>query len=300
MTARGRSNPHPRQRYPGAGSSCRLWLLAILLLACLPAHSAYGATSPTDLGKLTDDVSSNPYLPLGDYVRAGKVRHLRGLPELLFIGTQLENSSAAEEWSVIKALDQFGTFSHVRPLDGFCSELPSGRACNNAGFDLDHARYRSKYIVFTYRDLENRAGKCHAPLPANEMALVWANGIKFYRPKPTSRCKLLVSDPRTPFPLTSVGGYFQRNAGLAGSVDFETFLTPPPGHQVISGPENGLPFTTVQAALVRGVDQPGSTLVRDVNAEANIIVALICHADHRRPAKACGRAVITRLLKHVK
>jgi hypothetical protein len=283
------------------GKIAAILLVTAFLMTNLPYIGAtYAAINVTNLGKPTDAASANAYLPLGDYIHQGKPRYVHGIPALLFIGTQWENASADEGWPVIKALDQFGSFSGVKPLADWCTSGPTGQICGDPGFDLDRAQYHSKYVAFVYRDLENRALKCHARLPADEMSLIWANGIKFYRPKHKAPCTLLLSDPRTPFPLVLIGGYFQRSAGLAGSVDFETFLTPPPGHQVTGGPASGLSFTAVQEALVRGTDQPGSSLVHDVNAEANIITALICHADHRLPAKVCGRTVIARLLKHVK
>jgi hypothetical protein len=279
------------------------WSIALLLGLTISSLSLKGAAATpnvTNLGKPSSVISSNPYLPLGDFVRVGKSRSVSGLVELLFIGTQWENASAAEEWPVIKALDQFGTFSGVTPLEGWCAHAPGDNTCSNPGFDLDHARFHSEYVTFTYRDLENRGLKCHARLPAPEMALVWANGIKFYRPQGHPPCWFLRGATGEHLPLVRVGGYFQRDPGVAGATDFETFLTPPPGPQIVAGPTTGLSFASVQNSLIKGVDQPGSTLVHDVNAEANIITALICHADHRKPAKVCGRTVITRLLRHVK
>jgi hypothetical protein len=42
------------------------------------------------------------------------------------------------------------------------------------------------------------------------------------------------------------------------------------------------------------------TLISDVSAEANVITALVCHADHMQPKRVCGRAVIRKIVKHVK
>ena len=63
-----------------------------------------------------------------------------------------------------------------------------------------------------------------------------------------------------------------------------------------------LSFAQVQQTLRTGKSVGGApdTLVSDTNAETNIITALICHADGRKPAKVCNRAVIRSMLKHVK
>ncbi|HEX6510516.1 MAG TPA: hypothetical protein VF221_23040 [Chloroflexota bacterium] len=73
------------------------------------------------------------------------------------------------------------------------------------------------------------------------------------------------------------------------------FQTPPPQSL------NGLSFSRVHEVLVQGQNPRNApTLVEHVNAEANIIMALICHADGNKPANACNRPVIKAILKHVK
>jgi hypothetical protein len=52
--------------------------------------------------------------------------------------------------------------------------------------------------------------------------------------------------------------------------------------------------------LVTGRDAPNSRTVADINAEANIITALICHGDGMQPAKNCDRAVVKTILKHLR
>jgi hypothetical protein len=49
-----------------------------------------------------------------------------------------------------------------------------------------------------------------------------------------------------------------------------------------------------------GKDPAGTHGVEDVNAEASIITALICHADGERPSSVCKRPTIEAILKDVK
>jgi hypothetical protein len=59
--------------------------------------------------------------------------------------------------------------------------------------------------------------------------------------------------------------------------------------------------TAVQRALATGSEPSTlSHLVEDVTAEANVISALVCHADGMNPKSVCGRPMITDILKHVK
>jgi hypothetical protein len=56
-----------------------------------------------------------------------------------------------------------------------------------------------------------------------------------------------------------------------------------------------------QEAMIANKDLtlPPNHLVENVNAEADIMTTIICHADGMKPAKVCGRAVIKTILKHV-
>lgn len=91
-----------------------------------------------------------------------------------------------------------------------------------------------------------------------------------------------------------IGSYAQTASQVIISGDFEA----PSGPLGVLGPP--LPCDTIQSALVTGKDPPLTKLVEDVNAEANIMVALICHADGRKPAKVCDRPAIRQILAHMK
>jgi hypothetical protein len=105
-------------------------------------------------------------------------------------------------------------------------------------------------------------------------------------------------------PLLAVGEYLQTNSQVVLAPDFTRTVpitvTSPSGQPIQATVEAGLPFATVQDYLIHDKDPSFSHLVEDVNAEANIITALICHADGKKPEKVCGRPVIRTMLKHVK
>jgi hypothetical protein len=57
----------------------------------------------------------------------------------------------------------------------------------------------------------------------------------------------------------------------------------------------------VQGSLATGKPANGieQSLIPNINAEANVMTALICHADGSKPKSVCGRPVIKSLLRHV-
>jgi hypothetical protein len=63
-----------------------------------------------------------------------------------------------------------------------------------------------------------------------------------------------------------------------------------------------VPFATIQRSLQTGqlTDREWPTLVRDVNAEANAITAVVCRVDGGMPQSVCSRPVIRFMLQHLR
>lgn len=111
-------------------------------------------------------------------------------------------------------------------------------------------------------------------------------------------------------PLVAVAGYVQTYPTLPVIVvDFvvsgHTPTPCPVPATMCTGPTYSAinaSFSDVQESLVAGRAAGGlpQSLVTDVNAETNIITALICHADGKQPGSVCSRPVIRGLLMHVR
>jgi hypothetical protein len=102
-------------------------------------------------------------------------------------------------------------------------------------------------------------------------------------------------------PLVLAGGYVQTVSQLMIGADFGKPVPIPTSSTITSGLTTGLTFDTVRSALETGREPvSGSYLVVDVNAESNIISALICHADGMRPQAVCTRPAIKEILNRVK
>jgi len=299
-----------------------------ILLATGVSLAGPTQASITNLGPPLAVQSTNSGFPLSGFHRlTPALLPPRGKAQLTFIGTQLSRAggkfgplddpaSAEERWPVVKALDQFGTFSNVSPIARACYRDPRiGNVCFIPTFNWAHARYRSTYLAFDHVDLLDQNG--HAYQQPSKRALALYN--RYVRnphpvfkanPKidPYAALNTLVSTGAGGshrFPLVSIGGYVQTSSQVIISGDFEEALSGPQTAQNgLAGAYSGLPFDTVRNALESGTNPKNTGLynhpVEDVNAEANIITALICHATKNQPKSVCARPTIKTILRSVK
>jgi hypothetical protein len=263
---------------------------------------AVAASTVTDLGKPTNALSSAPYFPLSGFHRIGTSLRQHGKPEILFLGTQVDPKSAEERWPVIKALEQFGSFTGLKQDAAWA---PQGGGIPT--FDWSHARYRSPYVALVHKELlTHQSYPGHGPFHLHGLSQIErALYVRYVRAPTTisqrtdpdhlvaSLCLGTCNTTRV-LPLILVGDYVQTVSQVLLDVDFEKS---DPQSPMLYLP---LPFAAVHDALQSGRDPAGSHLVEDVNAEANIITALICHADGGKPRSVCTRPAIKSILKHVK
>jgi hypothetical protein len=307
---------HPRfsrRRHSSRGFS--LSAAAVLLVAV--AGIAYAVSSITNLGKPVEVLSPMQTLPLGGFKESISVLSRATKPRLLFIGAMrlstdsLETRSAAERWPVVKALSQFGTFSGVTPARQVCdlNTVVGRTTCEVPTFDWSRAKYRSRYVDFVHKDLLDDRGRNFQTLTPDELSLynrfsrASGNTIRHdrYGAKATGLWGRFAGKG---FPLLVVGRYVQVGSDVVVEGDFEEVVVgthPVPSTTPLPQSLSGLPFASVHSALVAGRSpQSAQALIPDVNAEANIITALICHTDGKKPASVCNRSVIKSILKHVK
>jgi len=151
----------------------------------------------------------------------------------------------------------------VKSLSQFGRFAHMSRTTNGQGvptFDLTHATYQSKYVSFVARDMQDQSGNALQALSADQQSL-----FSQY-------------DPTGGIPLVAVGGY-----AMSGS-------------PILPDEISGQPFNSVQSALKHNA---GDNFVHDINAEANVLTALVCRADGMQPQAACGRPVIRHMVASV-
>ena len=130
------------------------------------------------LGATTSDI---PSPPTGAFNHVGAPLYQGGKPELLFIGAQYCPHCAGQRWAIVKALDQFGTFSNVTSSANDDGTIPT--------FNLHDATYTSKFVAFVHKDLEDRSHQLLDSLSSDQQAI------------------FSQLDPSGGIPLITVGGY---------------------------------------------------------------------------------------------
>lgn len=246
-----RQTQRKRQWTRASGAAVAVIAMTVAILFAFHGYGK-GATTQAIAASLGAPTSAVPSSPLGNFSKVGPSVRQHGKPQLLFVGALYCPHCAVERWALVKALSQFGTFSHVRSTtngDG----VPT--------FDLTASRYASRYVAFDHKDLEDQRYKPLQTLNPGENAA-------FQR-----------FDPSGGIPLVSLGGY-----AMSGSPIDPSELS-------------GRSFATIQQALKHGSSMAATT---DINAEANVLTALVCHADGMKPGATCNRPVIRRLLSAIR
>lgn len=282
--------------------------LAAILLILGTVSNTSASGNLTDLGKLTNSLPSPPARLQDGFARKGPVLTRARKPEVLFIGTQVSfdsGASAVERWALVKALDGFGRLTGVKATSTQNCVLTTGnihqcspheRYPGYPTFDLDHARYTSRYLVLVHKDLIDGNLHVHSDFSTMESSLI-QQYIRRYVVATSSRWddfawqESILPPEHHGLPLISVGGYLRLDSGVALTGDLTPTISTTP-----------LSFSVVQASLRRGKATGGAPygLVPDINAEANVLTALICHADGNRPSAICDRSVVRMVLKHLK
>lgn len=241
-----------KQRWTRLGGAA-LAVVAMAAAVLFALHGyGQGATPRAVAASLGAPTSAVPSSPLGNFTRVGPVARQHGKPQLLFVGALYCPHCAVERWAMVKALSQFGAFSHVQSTTNG-SGVPT--------FDLTHSQYTSRYVAFDHKDIEDQSYKQLQTLSPSENAT-------FQR-----------LDPTGGIPLVAVGGY-----AMSGSPIDPAELS-------------GQAFNAIQHALKH--DSP-VTATTDINAEANVLTGLICHADGMKPGSACNRPTIRRIVSAIR
>ena len=274
-------------------------LLALVLAAAISYTSVSAASGILDLGSPTNDVP--PFLPLGGFHRVGQPARAGSRAQVLFIGTQSDIFSAMERWPMVKALQQFGTLSGVKALTPPCPLVNTSGPCLTAypTYDWSRAHYVSRYVDFVHKDVVNLQGRPFQRLTHQEAALLRRYGPRPYKPGKVQVVNMNPCSPATmrSYPVVLIGGYVETISNVVICADYSTEA---PSAGGLPPPNVPLSFEAIRSRIAGNVKSIGESTGPDVNAEANLISALICHADHLQPKKVCSRPGIKGILKFVK
>jgi hypothetical protein len=203
---------------------------------------------------VVNQISSVPAATLAQVGKGGAFAGLKpisdntltvgGKPGVLFVGGEFCPYCAGERWALIQALSRFGSFSGL-------SQIHSSED-NIATFDFVNAKYTSKYVSFTAREIDDQN---HQPL------------------------QKLDSTQQTLFDKYSGGGFFPF-VYIGGKYAIH-------GADMDVTPLIGQNWQQIAAAM----QDPQSKIAQAVVGEANYLTAAICKITGNKPAAACTSAV---------
>ena len=200
-------------------------------------------------------------------IKGGTALTSGGKPEMLYMGAEYCPYCAAERWSMIVALNRFGTFSGLATVHsgikngaGEAEPYPS-----TPTWTFVNAKYTSKYLTFTPVEMQTNVPDA-------------SNGSYTTLQTPTAAQNTLI-DKLDAAPYTT-------EAGAIPFIDFG-------GKYVIIGASynpqvlSGLSWSTIATDL----SNPSSPVAKAVDGTANYITAAICNMTGNQPASACTSVV---------
>jgi len=190
-----------------------------------------------------------------------------GKPEMLYMGAEYCPYCAAERWSMIVALNRFGTFSglatvHSGIKDGAGEAEPDP---STPTWTFVNATYTSKYLTFTSVEMQTNIPDA-------------SNGSYTTLQTPTAAQNALITKLDAA-PYTT-------EAGAIPFIDFgnKDLII---GASYNPGVLSGLSWSTVATDL----HNPSSPVAQAVDGTANYITAAICKMTGNQPASACTSVV---------
>jgi len=180
-----------------------------------------------------------------------------GKPEVIYIGGEFCPYCAVERWSLIIALSHFGTFSGLEYMQSSKTDTNP----NTPTFTFADSTYVSQHITFVAVEELNRQEQTLTTLTGDEPSLVSQYGT----------CAATGESGGIPF--VDIANAYVVNCGAQ-------FNLPQ-----IAGDN----WTQVSSQL----NDPSSTVAKDIDGAANTLIAAVCKADGGQPASICGQSFAT-------
>lgn len=185
---------------------------------------------------------------------------VEGKPYFLYVGAQFCPFCAAERWSIVKALSNFGTWLGLGPDTSADEEAGFSRIPT---YNFVNASYTSDYISFGHKETADRNGKPIAGQELSDFEKQWTNK----------------HNPRGGVPFLFLNGqYVQLSSGFSPSL------------------LSGKTYEQVKADIESNVNTP---YIAAINKEADIITAYLCKATGGKPNEVCSIPGIVSLVAQV-
>jgi hypothetical protein len=191
-----------------------------------------------------------------------------GKPEIFYLGAEFCPFCAAERWSLVTALNRFGTFSGLHFIHSTSQDAYS----NTATLDFYKSRYTSKYVVFTPVESQTVTGAVlQTPTAAQNTLITKYDAVPYVAKSAAGK-----------IPFIDFGGaYVDSGAQYAPSV-LGSLINEDPSH-----------FGLTWAQIATDIRNPASPVSQAVLGAANRITAAICKLTHGQPGNVCQSTAVT-------
>ena len=202
-------------------------------------------------------------------ITGGKALTANGKPEVLYMGAEYCPYCAAERWSMIVALNRFGTFSglstvHSSSVNGSGGTEPYP---NTPTWTFHGSTYTSKYVTFTPVEMETN-------IPDK------SNGGYTNLETPTKDQQALLNKYDVPPYVPS---------GSNGAIPFIDFGNK---YLIAGASYNPQVLTGLSwAQIASDLKNPDSDVAKAIGGSANYMTAVICKMTGDQPASACTSAI---------
>lgn len=181
-------------------------------------------------------------------------------PYFLYVGGQYCPFCAAERWSIVKALSNFGRWSGLSADTSADEEAGFSRIPT---YSFIGAEYKSQYISFAHKETADRNGKPIAGQALTDFERQWNDKY----------------NPRGGVPFMFIGGkYVQLSSGFSPAL------------------LSGKVYDQVKADIESNISTAD---VAAINKEADIITAYLCKITDSQPADVCTDSKIVALVGQV-
>ncbi|MBV9282178.1 MAG: DUF929 family protein, partial [Chloroflexi bacterium] len=239
----------------GSGRRRSVLRLAGLVVAAVAMAAAF-AVALHSSGSGAESGASTALGPPANIVASPPLGQFRRAGRKLTLGGKPELLFVGAQYCPYCAAERWAVVKALGQFGSFSGLKAGANGQGEGGFNLIptfdwlKATYSSRYVSFDHKDVQDRN---HNPLQALS---------------PQEQSLFNRYDPTGSIPMVLVGGYVMDGSGYDPSAI------------------DGKSFAAVQRGLQDGTP---ASYVWDVNAEANVLTALLCHGDGGRPRPACGR-----------
>lgn len=192
-----------------------------------------------------------------------------GKTVVLYIGGDFCPYCAAERWSLIVALSQFGNFSGLQYMLSSSTDVNK----NSPTFTFSSSTYSSKYVVFQGVEEYDRSGNLRQQLTTQQSSLL----------AQYDTCSVTGKSGSIPF--VDIGNQYVLNCGA----QFNPSCNPATPLCM-----SGKNWTAISSQL----DNPNNPITQVIVGSANYLITAICKADGGHPSSVCDQAYANQTLSY--